>query len=103
MRIRPVLVSVALVATAAATLGVAGTPATAMSALPASECAGKTAWPELVNTDANQAKGTIEKENPNVKATVVEQGASVTTDLRCDRVRVFATPERKVSETPKVG
>ncbi|WJZ87254.1 hypothetical protein VitviT2T_006650 [Vitis vinifera] len=50
---------------------------------------GKSSWPELVGVHGEAAAAIIERENLNVKAGVVKEGTLVTTDFRCDRVRVW--------------
>ncbi|MED6207326.1 hypothetical protein PIB30_034744 [Stylosanthes scabra] len=68
-----------------------------------SSCKGKSSWPELVGTDGNAAVQTIMRENPRVTATTVPKGSSVTTDFRCDRVRVFVDRSGTVFLVPKIG
>ncbi|KAK9057365.1 hypothetical protein SSX86_022200 [Deinandra increscens subsp. villosa] len=52
-------------------------------------CEGKSSWPELVGASGATAATRIESENPQVDAIVVLDGASVTGDFRCDRVRIL--------------
>ncbi|WP_046471788.1 serine protease inhibitor [Allosalinactinospora lopnorensis] len=99
----------------AATGLIVGIPATANAAsgdrnAPAhqgAECEGKQNWPELVGTNAEKAKRTIEAENPRVTAVIISENALVTSDFRCDRVRVHTEAEddrtTTVARTPRVG
>jgi len=64
---------------------------------------GKSSWPELVGINGETATQIIMKENPRVNAFTVEEGSSVTTDFRCDRVRVFVNQKDSVSRVPKIG
>ncbi|BAT94761.1 hypothetical protein LR48_Vigan02g169300 [Vigna angularis] len=68
-----------------------------------SECKGKSSWPELVGVEGSVAVATIERENPYVEAETVLKGSIVTTDFRCDRVRVWVTKEGIVYQTPIIG
>ncbi|KAL4362236.1 hypothetical protein GQ457_04G027490 [Hibiscus cannabinus] len=53
-----------------------------------SNCPGKNSWPELVGTNGESAKATIERENRNVGAIVVRDGTIVTGDFRTKRRKV---------------
>ncbi|RVX22032.1 Inhibitor of trypsin and hageman factor [Vitis vinifera] len=64
---------------------------------------GKNSWPELVGVHGEAAAAIIERENLNVKAGVVKEGTLVTTDFRCDRVRVWVDSYGIVSMVPKIG
>ncbi|CAH1412307.1 unnamed protein product [Lactuca virosa] len=64
---------------------------------------GKKSWPELVGTSGQAATIIIERQNVNVDAVIVEEGSSVSTDIRCDRVRIFVDDNHIVKEVPKVG
>nr|XP_043630550.1 glu S.griseus protease inhibitor-like [Erigeron canadensis] len=64
---------------------------------------GKKSWPELVGTPGQAAASIIERQNDNVDAVIVEEGSSVTGDIRCDRVRVFVDDNNIVKQVPKVG
>ncbi|KVH91299.1 Proteinase inhibitor I13, potato inhibitor I [Cynara cardunculus var. scolymus] len=64
---------------------------------------GKKSWPELVGTRGQAATIIIERQNGNVDAIIVEEGSVVSTDIRCDRVRVFVDDNDIVKEVPKVG
>ena len=66
-------------------------------------CAGKSSWPELVGVEGPVAVATIERENPYVDAETVLKGSIVTTDFRCDRVRVWVTKEGIVYQAPTIG
>ncbi|RNL84461.1 serine protease inhibitor [Halostreptopolyspora alba] len=69
-------------------------------------CAGKQEWPELVGTEATRAQEVIQRENPNVTdTTITPLGSPVTTDYRCDRVRVPVEEkaDTTVAATPRVG
>ncbi|CAJ1975482.1 unnamed protein product [Sphenostylis stenocarpa] len=68
-----------------------------------SYCKGKSSWEELVGMDGKTATQIIMKENPRVKAFTVPEGSLVTTDFRCDRVRVFVNYKDTVSRVPKIG
>ncbi|KAK7356631.1 hypothetical protein VNO80_15906 [Phaseolus coccineus] len=68
-----------------------------------SECKGKSSWPELVGVEGTVAVATIERENPSVDANTVLKGSMVTTDVRCDRVRVWITEEGIVYQVPTIG
>ena len=61
------------------------------------------AWPVLVGSHGLDAAATIEKENRNVQATILDEGAFVTTDFRCDRVRVRVDAKGIVKQVPRVG
>lgn len=93
----------------ASTVGLGATPAVASAQshpFVHASCmtTGKEAWPELVGSDATKAATTIEKENPSVETTVVPEGSMVTSDFRCDRVRVFTKPQpNTVAVTPRIG
>ncbi len=64
----------------------------------------KTSWPELKNTNVDQAVEKIRSENENLTVHKIESGSMVTMDYRTDRVRVFYDPVTNlVSKTPKVG
>ncbi|KAG9152054.1 hypothetical protein Leryth_025873 [Lithospermum erythrorhizon] len=69
----------------------------------ASECEGKSSWPELVGTEGNYAKQVIERENCLVTAVLVPEGSSVTLDFRCDRVRVWVNQNNIVTRAPFIG
>ncbi|MBA0686248.1 hypothetical protein Goari_013859, partial [Gossypium aridum] len=47
----------------------------------------KKSWPELVGTNGESAKETIERENRNVKAVVLLDGSPATMDFRSNRVQ----------------
>ncbi|KAG2301691.1 hypothetical protein Bca52824_030342 [Brassica carinata] len=70
-----------------------------------SECpvVGKNSWPELVGTNGDYAASVIERENSRVDAVVILQGSPATTDIRCDRVRVWVNRNRIVVQVPIVG
>ncbi|XP_058085501.1 proteinase inhibitor-like [Magnolia sinica] len=77
----------------------------------ASECtgkrlfhhAGKSEWPELLNVTGEVAKTTIERENPSVTAYIIDEGAVVDTQFRCDRVWVRVNNNGVVTRIPKIG
>lgn len=50
---------------------------------------GKTAWPELVGTDADEATSRIVAERPELKVNSMPEDSMVTMDYREDRVRVI--------------
>lgn len=65
---------------------------------------GKSSWPELVSAPGEIAEQIIVKENPFVKAIIVEEGSAVTADFRCNRVFVFVQKKTSiVIETPRIG
>ncbi|CAK9167957.1 unnamed protein product [Ilex paraguariensis] len=70
----------------------------------AAECPGqgKSSWPELLGTPGETAAATIERENPSVNAVIVEVGSTVTTDIRCDRVRVWVNTNGIVTRVPVI-
>ncbi|KAK9179780.1 hypothetical protein WN943_028985 [Citrus x changshan-huyou] len=65
--------------------------------------AGKGSWPELVGMNGEAAAHIIMAENPKVGATTVDENAIVTTDFRCDRVRVFVNDHGIVTRVPRIG
>lgn len=64
---------------------------------------GKKSWPELVGAPGQTATSIIESENRKVDAIIVEEGDFVSTDVRCDRVRVFVDANHVVKKVPKIG
>ncbi|KAJ0982289.1 hypothetical protein J5N97_010544 [Dioscorea zingiberensis] len=66
-------------------------------------CQGKSCWPELVGVEGEKAVHIIEKENEHVDAMTVKEGSIVTTDFRCDRVRVWVDKKGHVSRVPTIG
>ncbi|XVF32435.1 hypothetical protein REPUB_Repub17cG0082600 [Reevesia pubescens] len=64
---------------------------------------GKNSWPELLRTNGEIAKTTIERENPNVGAIVLLEGTPVTRDFRCNRVWVWVTEQSQVVRVPTIG
>ncbi|KFK36789.1 hypothetical protein AALP_AA4G170900 [Arabis alpina] len=68
-----------------------------------STCPPKNAWPELRGTNGDFAVSVIERENTRVDAVVILEGSPVTTDFRCDRVRVFVNRYRIVVGVPTTG
>ncbi|RDX86848.1 hypothetical protein CR513_31761, partial [Mucuna pruriens] len=68
-----------------------------------SYCQGKSSWQELVGINGEAATQIIVRENPRVKAFIVPEGSVVTTDFRCDRVRVFVNYKDIVTRVPKIG
>ncbi|KAF8392256.1 hypothetical protein HHK36_022598 [Tetracentron sinense] len=69
----------------------------------ASECAGKSSWPELLGTQGEVAAATIERENPLVTAVIVLEGSVVTADFLCTRVRVWVDNSGIVTRVPTIG
>lgn len=65
--------------------------------------AGKSSWPELVGINGDAAVQIVIRENPRVKANTVAEGSFVTTDFRCDRVRVFVNKHNVVTRVPSIG
>ncbi|KAF3545578.1 hypothetical protein DY000_02002129 [Brassica cretica] len=68
-----------------------------------SDCPGKNSWPELVGTNGDYAASMIERENTRVDAIVILDGTPVTTDFRCNRVRVRVDGNRIVVRVPTAG
>ncbi|KNA21306.1 hypothetical protein SOVF_043920 [Spinacia oleracea] len=66
-------------------------------------CKGKQRWPELVGNDGKTAALKIESENSSVHIFILQEGSPVTSDFRCDRVRVFINTRGIVVKTPVVG
>ncbi|CAF1700628.1 unnamed protein product, partial [Brassica oleracea] len=64
---------------------------------------GKNSWPELVGTNGDYAASVIERENTRVDAIVILDGTPVTTDFRCNRVRVRVDGNRIVVRVPTAG
>ncbi|GLT93226.1 hypothetical protein SLE2022_110270 [Rubroshorea leprosula] len=69
----------------------------------ASECQGKSSWPELLGAKGEDAEATIERENPDVDAVVVLEGSVVTADFLCTRVRVWVDTDGFVTRVPVIG
>ncbi|KAG5253106.1 inhibitor of trypsin and hageman factor [Salix suchowensis] len=69
----------------------------------ASECQGKSSWPELLGAQARVAVVTIETQNPNVDTQVVLEGTIVTGEFSCTRVRVWIDRNRVVTRVPMIG
>lgn len=66
--------------------------------------AGKTSWPELVGINGEAAVAIIMRENPRVvRAGTMKDGSKMTTDFRCDRVRVSVDEHDIVTSVPKIG
>ncbi|KAL5561771.1 hypothetical protein UlMin_031518 [Ulmus minor] len=63
----------------------------------------KSAWPELVGVNGEEAAATIRRENPNVSTMIVKEGMMVTMDFRCDRVRIWVDTYGIVKQTPQIG
>ncbi|PWA72980.1 proteinase inhibitor I13 [Artemisia annua] len=68
-----------------------------------SDVKGKKSWPALVGTSGEIAASIIESEHEGVDAFIMEEGSFVSTDIRCDRVRVFIDDNGIVKEVPKIG
>jgi hypothetical protein len=64
---------------------------------------GKESWPELVGINGDAAVQIIIGENSRVSASTVPEDAVVTTDFRCDRVRVFVDKQDIVTRVPNIG
>ncbi|KAG6744035.1 hypothetical protein POTOM_052744 [Populus tomentosa] len=69
----------------------------------ASDCQGKSSWPELLGAQARVAVVTIETQNPYVDTQVVLEGTPVTQDFLCSRVRVWIDQNRIVTRVPVIG
>ncbi|MBA0560333.1 hypothetical protein Golob_017237 [Gossypium lobatum] len=63
----------------------------------------KKSWPELVGTNGESAKETIERENRNVKAVVLLDGSPATMDFRSNRVQVWVDGNGLVVRAPTIG
>lgn len=64
----------------------------------------KTEWPALLGADVDAAIAEIERDRPDmliVKAT--PEGATVSKDMACRRVRVWHGPDRRVTRVPCIG
>ncbi|XP_004490203.1 glu S.griseus protease inhibitor-like [Cicer arietinum] len=68
-----------------------------------SNCKGKKTWPELVGINGEAASQIIMRENTRVTASTLPQESVVTTDFRCDRVRVFVDNQDIVTRVPNIG
>ncbi|GAU34553.1 hypothetical protein TSUD_219370 [Trifolium subterraneum] len=68
-----------------------------------SSCKGKKSWPELVGINGDAAVQIIRSENSSVSASTVPEDSFVTTDFRCDRVRVFVDKQDIVTRVPNIG
>jgi len=64
---------------------------------------GKKTWPELVGINGEAAAQIIMSENSLVTARTLPEDSVVTTDFRCDRVRVFVDKQDVVTRVPKIG
>ena len=63
----------------------------------------KREWPDLVGTDATEAKESLEKET-GLTILLVKAGSMVTMDFRTNRIRIWYDPTtNKVIKAPKVG
>ena len=61
-------------------------------------------WPHLVGKDAEEAKATVQQNNPSITAVhVLPTGSMVTQDYRHDRVRIFVNEKNEVVRPPAVG
>lgn len=56
-----------------------------------------------MGTYGQAAEAIIERQNTKVNAIVVEEGSVVSTDFRCDRVRVWVDGNGIVTQVPRVG
>jgi beta-lactam-binding protein with PASTA domain len=57
-------------------------------------------WPELVGTNAEQAKAKLEAET-GLHVYLVPQGSVVTTDYRADRIRIYYDPATGLVTQPR--
>jgi len=73
----------------------AGAPESAVQ-----NCVGKQTWPELVGVPTGVAIRIIEEQNPFVTVQEVPEDTAVTTDFRCDRVRIFHSPSDGSDTSP---
>lgn len=63
----------------------------------------KREWPDLVGTDATEAKESLEK-GTGLTVLLVKAGSMVTMDFRTNRIRIWYDPTtNKVIKAPKVG
>lgn len=64
----------------------------------------RTAWPELVGLEGNQAKSQLEASLlPGKDIMIVPEDSMVTMDYRTDRIRIFVNKEGKVARPPALG
>jgi hypothetical protein len=63
---------------------------------------GKSSWPELVGTNGEAVVAIIMRENQRVRVGTLKEGLKVTTDFRCDRVRVWVDEHEIVALVPKI-
>ncbi|MCL7037127.1 hypothetical protein MKW94_023713 [Papaver nudicaule] len=65
----------------------------------------KASWPELVGKPGAQAKATIEREAPGVRAIIILKTDPYIQDFCCNRVWVFVNPDSRktVAWAPKIG
>jgi hypothetical protein len=64
----------------------------------------KESWPELVGQSGEDAKKKILAERPDLqKVEVMLDGSPCTMDYRVDRVRIFTSPDGKVTGPPMIG
>ncbi|CAK9153988.1 unnamed protein product [Ilex paraguariensis] len=68
----------------------------------ASICKGKSSWPELVGTRAQDAAAIIERENSLVTTIIMYETCPITLDFRCDRVRISVDCSGTVIRVPVI-
>ncbi|GLT50447.1 hypothetical protein SLA2020_239330 [Shorea laevis] len=60
-------------------------------------------WPELVGKNAEAAKATIQKDNPDVTVMILTPGRVGSPDFCCNRVYIVSNPQGNVLQVPSVG
>jgi hypothetical protein len=64
----------------------------------------KRSWPELVGTDGEVAKATVQGENPSITVVqIIPKDSMVTMDYSLTRVRIFVDDDNKVARAPQIG
>ncbi|KAK1284032.1 Protease inhibitor HPI [Acorus calamus] len=63
----------------------------------------KIQWPELVGTNVNVAKATIESENPNLTGQPIPCNNYRDQTYCCNRVWIDFNSDGKVCEVPQIG
>ncbi|XVF24575.1 hypothetical protein REPUB_Repub13aG0139700 [Reevesia pubescens] len=63
----------------------------------------KFSWPELFGKNEQEAKATIEKDNPGVTIVIVRPGGAEFGDFCCNRVYVAVDKNGIVTKMPVVG
>ncbi|CAK9164620.1 unnamed protein product [Ilex paraguariensis] len=66
-------------------------------------CQGKSSWPELVGTRAQDAAEIIERENSLVATIIVYMTCPVPLDFSCNRVNIVIDCSGTVITVPTIG